>query len=95
MTKETLFFNSEEERKTEIKKRKGIDRPLFKDNKDGKFYVTFVNGTDDPDKTPEAEAKRQEQKIKRQRILELYTKQETIDLTIEELNELRRLEKGI
>lgn len=90
MTKETLEFNTDKERKIEIKKRAGIERPLFLDHKDDKFYVTFVTGIDDPDKTPEVEAKRQENKIKRQRRKILQSKLDDDSITFEELKEYLR-----
>lgn len=94
MTIEIKIFDTWEDAKIEIKKRAGIWRPFHHDLIANKWKITFVDGLDDPDKTPEVEAKREKQKLKQQRIIILNKKQKTEDLNISELNELGRLEQG-
>lgn len=88
--KEIKFFDSREEMKVEKRKREGVWRPLHTDFINKKYKVTFVNGTDDPDKTVEVETKRQEEIIKKQRKTLLKSKLDDDSMTFDELKEYLR-----
>lgn len=91
MTIEIKEFNTRDEAIAEKKRRSGKWRPLHTDFVNNKWKVTFVDGTDDPDKTPEAEQKRLEEKTKKSRLEELRQKISTSTIMPAELVEYIKL----
>jgi len=69
MTKEILTFNSIEEANKEKKNRAKTWRPLHTDFVNNKIRVTFVNGLDDPDNSPES-IKNKEQHVRNKTLRE-------------------------
>ena len=80
-------FNTREEVNAEKKKLAVEYRSLYTDYVDGKFVITFVNGTDDPANSEES--KLQYTKFNRQK--KLNKKLKDSSLNIEEINEYMRL----
>lgn len=93
MTIEIKTFRTLDEAKAEKKRRAGTWRPLHTDFVNNQVRVTFVNGTDDPDKTPEVETKRQEEKTRQQRLRTLEQKIDT--MTDTELREYIKLRDNL
>ncbi len=93
MTIETEDYTTKALMKTGKATRHSNDwRPLHTDliNNDESqgYHVTYVNGIDDPDRTPEAIAKRLEQKTKNERVDILKTKLKNRTISQPELLEL-------
>lgn len=87
MTKVMINFDSWKLAKTAKMERLGESRAIHNDIIDGKIRVTFVNGDDDPNNSPEAQNRR----IVFERKKELSTKLEDDSITFDELKEYLRL----
>ena len=95
MTKEIKTFNTLSEAKAEKKKRAGIWRPLHTDIMDGKWKITFVNGIDDPDNSIESVTKRNNEKIKNEKIIVLKSKIDDDTSTLSEIREYLKLKASL